>query len=190
MWENQLKQRARESGPAAGVHCDGPMIPASWQSRPCVASSPWAWVGPVTPNQWLWQRWWSVIPAITVHNVILHILLGDSLPWWLWRTKRLCCEMSWGEDREARSWGQPPVNRQQESETLSLETEGTGCCQQPVSLEVEPSPGGVSDEIAALAWLQLCETLSQGPSWAMPRLLSHRNCEMINGRCFKFLSLW
>ena len=89
---------------------------------------------------------------------------------------------------KARDWQQPPewlpVDSWQEVRALGpaatrkyiLSTN----CQWPQK-QVLP-PGKPPDENAdqQTLWLQAAETLSRGPNWAEPGLLTHRICETIN----------
>lgn len=87
-----------------------------------------------------------------IYNIISYIFQEDFLPWWLWRNKLLCGEISYGEYPKAKSWGQSPATSQQESETLSLEDGGERiAANNHVSLEVDPSLSWVSDETRTLA---------------------------------------
>ena len=61
-----------------------------------------------------------------------------------------------------------------------------------VRLEVDLSPVESFNETSVpglTTWLQLSERQwSRGPSWAVPRFLLYRNCEIINVCCFKLLN--
>ena len=78
-------------------------------------------------NLWLltnrWQREWIVISVIRIHNILLHILQGDSPLVVLKKEATVLWDVPWRRPHTGvcPGWWQHPANGQQRSETLGLE---------------------------------------------------------------------
>lgn len=97
-------------------------------------------------NNWLWQWWWTITSVLPVDS--LYCLLG----WHALMKQAAMLEKHAWEGSEGALWKgtfDPQSSRPQSTEF----------CWQPLSLEVHPSPGKLSDEtpLWSTPWLQCCE---------------------------------
>ena len=82
------------------------------------------------------------IRVITLHSIVTSVLLGVSLPWWLWRSKLPCHELSPGKghSKELRQTSRSSWSHQSVRKDLN-----------PADNHVDPFPVKFSDKILLLA---------------------------------------
>ena len=110
------------------------------------------------------QRWWHVQDysyRIVLHETVISVLQGGSLPWWLWRNKLLCCKLPYGGDHVTRSSGQPVAKRNWSLQSSSLQE--LNVAHNHINLKADPSAVELNGETTTLAdtLLAACETLRQ-----------------------------
>lgn len=160
------------------------MAPSSCYSGPSVISSPRVWAGPTTscPVNRIQQKWWDVISKVGLLTLEMVAAVLLSLPLArdpLSLMKPLCPEMCCGESNGKKL---SPVFRWFRSSTeRSL---GTRSCQNPRQWPgklILPQGGLEIPEVPAHILTAAWEgPWARGASEATPRILSHRNWQIID----------
>lgn len=109
------------------------------------------------------------------------------LSWWLERDSLPGCEdLSYQVVRASRYCEWLLLTASNKTRISVLQPEGTESHQQPCEPRRRPQ---APDGTPLTPWFSP-ETLSREPGLALPRFLTYRDCEVINGCCFRPLSLW